>query len=521
MKKQVDTIDAVPSKRIFLSIISDYDLNRSICELVDNAIDNWIKNEQKNNLKVEIVFNLGQQTISITDNSGGLPRADIKFVIGPGQTGNDPSDVVIGIFGVGTKRAVVALAQDIKISTRYGNNATYRVEFDDSWLQDDDWRLPVYEIDNILAGSTNILLQRLRNPITENNINYLKKHLQRTYAKFISGKKIAIFVDAEELRPVIFENWAFPPGHLPQKVEGYLNIEGKKIKINILAGLSRESSPAEGEYGVYFYCNNRLIARAVKSFAVGFTRGIAGLPHPSISLVRVIVELEGAANLMPWNSSKSAINYNNHTFLALREALIQILKHFTSLSRAFEGEWPSKVFKYDSGEIIVTPNFDFPTVKNLNLPPVPRSKYRYEETLEQINKKILNAKPWTRGLLGGVIATDIISNKSFDEKNRVALIVLDSTLEIAFKEYLVNESRHHYTNVQLLSIFSRRHLVIDEIKRYIHLSDTIWGKINHYYDLRCKLVHERASVGISDSQIQEYRSVVHGVLKVMFKLKFE
>jgi hypothetical protein len=31
---------------------------------------------------------------------------------------------------------------------------------------------------------------------------------------------------------------------------------------------------------VYFYCNDRLVARALKSFDVGFMKGYAGLPHP-------------------------------------------------------------------------------------------------------------------------------------------------------------------------------------------------------------------------------------------------
>jgi len=43
MKKEIGIVDAVPSKRLFLSIIADYDLNRSICELIDNAIDIWKK----------------------------------------------------------------------------------------------------------------------------------------------------------------------------------------------------------------------------------------------------------------------------------------------------------------------------------------------------------------------------------------------------------------------------------------------------------------------------------------------
>jgi Histidine kinase-, DNA gyrase B-, and HSP90-like ATPase len=83
-----------------------------------------------------------QQTITVEDNAGGLPKADLRFVVGPGETGTNPTDETIGIFGVGTKRAVVALAQDVKITTRFRK---HQIDFDDNWLKDDDWELPIYE----------------------------------------------------------------------------------------------------------------------------------------------------------------------------------------------------------------------------------------------------------------------------------------------------------------------------------------------------------------------------------------
>jgi hypothetical protein len=43
----------------------------------------------------------------------------------------------------------------------------------------------------------------------------------------------------------------------------------------------------------------------------------------------------------------------------------------------------------------------------------------------------------------------------------------------------------------------------------------------HYYRLRCKLVHERVTVGISDDQIRDFREVVESVLKKLYKLKFD
>lgn len=289
MKKEVDRVNAVPSKRLFLSIIADYDLNRSICELIDNALDIWVKNGKNKPLKIQINLDKDQQTIYISDNAGGVKKEDIRVIVGPGQTTNLATDEVIGIFGVGTKRAVVALAQDIKISTRHGKNKTYRVEFDDSWLQNEDWELPVYEIDEISESTTIIELQKLRIKITDEAISQLKEYLQATYARFLTDNQVTIKLGTDKLQPIRFENWAYPPGYPPHRYFGNLPTEdGKTVKVEVLAGLTMESSPAGGEYGVYFYCNDRLIARGLKNYDVGFTKGLAGGPHPSVSLTRVM-----------------------------------------------------------------------------------------------------------------------------------------------------------------------------------------------------------------------------------------
>jgi hypothetical protein len=128
---------------------------------------------------------------------------------------------------------------------------------------------------------------------------------------------------------------------------------------------------------------------------------------------------------------------------------------------------------------------------------------------------------WVKGLYEGVIAADLISKQHLEQRNRIGLIVLDSTLEIAFKEYLVNESGQAYGNARLLSIFSVRNNVHAEIKKIVTIKNDIWKKIDHYYRLRCQLVHEKVTVGVTDEQFQDYRNVVEGVLKKLFKLKFD
>lgn len=522
MKREVETISAVPSKRIFLSIIADYDLNKSICELIDNVLDIWTKDGRRSSVNISIELNQDQQTICVSDNAGGLKREELSFIVGPGQTSNIKTDETIGIFGVGTKRATVALSQDIKIITRYKKDKTYSVEFDDKWLKSDEWNLPVYEVDEVKEGTTIIELQKLRVKITDEEIYSLKRHLQGTYARFLHNNKLIIRVGHEKIRPIIFDNWAYPPNYPPHEYVGDLQIEdGGTVRVKILAGLTLESSPAGGEYGVYFYCNDRLITSGLKTYDVGFTKGLAGKAHPSVSLTRVVVGLEGEVQSMPWNSSKSGINPNHKVFQSLREWLVQIVKYYASLSRRWQGDWPDKVFQYSKGKVERLKIEKFLSVPKLYLPPLPASKPRYGDLLKKANKKIVQRKPWTKGLYEGVVAVNVISKQRLDEKNRICLILLDSTLEIGFKEFLVYDSGHRYSNRQLMDLFNNRLNVHNEVKRYFNLHDNLWTKIEHYYDLRCKLVHERATVGVTDSQIDDFRKLVEKVLKKLFQLKFE
>lgn len=521
MKTQVGTLSAIPSKRLFLSIIADYDLNRSICELVDNGLDVWVRGGRASTISISVTLDRDQKTIRVEDNAGGLPQSELRYIVGPGQTGSAPTDETIGIFGVGTKRAVVALAQDIKISTRYKAEKTFQVDFDDAWLNDDDWELPLYRVDNIKPGTTVVELQKLRVQLDDAATTQLREHLSATYAKFLSTDSVTIALDGTPLEPIFFDGWSYPPGYEPRHYHGELaTAEGRIVRVDAMAGLSSESSPATGEYGVYFYCNDRLIARALKSFEVGFMRGYAGLPHPKISLTKVLVSLNGDARSMPWNSSKSDINPNHEIFQALHTWLTQVVKDYAALSRIWMGEWPDKVFQYDSGAPIDIAITDFPAVKKSYLPPMPKSRPRFGDLVATVNQKVAKEKPWVRGLYEGVIAADLIAKQPLEQGNRIALIVLDSTLEIAFKEFLVNDSGTYYSDAKLLEVFKTRHSVQTEIKKYVKLSEATWKKIAHFSNLRNKMIHQRATAGINDNEIEDFRGVVEAVLKKLYKLKF-
>lgn len=524
MKTPIAPIDATPSKRLYLSIIADYDVNKAICELIDNALDIWVLSGRTQSLEVEITLDEHQQRVHVSDNAGGIERSNLHFIVAPGYTGNIEYQDIIGMFGVGTKRAVVALAQEVRIKTRKGSE-TYQIEFNDEWIaQSDEWILPAYQVDNIRRGTTQIELTKLRSHISKETIVQLTSHLAATYAKFLRSQNVKLTLNKELLKPITFDNWAYPPSYEPRVYTGTIQTQdGHTVLVNAIGGLMLESSPG-GDYGVYFYCNDRLIASSVTTYEVGFSKGFAGKPHADISLTRVVVFLNGPARLMPWNSSKSDINTSHEVFISLRNWLLQVVKDYASLSRRFsksEGGWPEHVFKYQNGHFTKVKVEDFPSVNTSYLPPLPKSKPRYSRIIEDKNERIAQKKPWTIGLYESIIAVDWVLKQNFQQKNRIALILLDSTLEIAFKEFLLNESAQSYSANRFQQLFSNRTEVQREVARFSSISRTDWAKIDHYYRARNHLIHQKSAAAVGDREIADFRSVVERVLTKLFGLKFQ
>lgn len=525
MKNYIKDIEALPSKRIYLSIIADYHLKTALCELIDNAIDSWIHNGKKAKLNVQIDLDYTRQVIKVTDNCGGIPEEDIGLIVSPGHSKNSAEDMTIGIFGVGSKRAVVALSEEIKIYTRFKNKQGILVEINDTWIKDDStWDLPIYNTTGVPENTTIIELVKLRTPIVKEHEAELINHLGATYSYFLNSKDFELNLNTTKIDPVGFEKWSYPPTYEPKQFNSSIDFGSSgKVEVEIIGGLTKSKEPSGGEYGTYFYCNNRLISRAYKGPEVGYRQAKIGQPHPSISLARAIVKLNGPTQLMPWNSSKSEINTKHPTFKQLEDQITRVLMHYATLSKrwSISGGWDDNVFQYKSGNVSseVVENI---SAEKLYLPPIPRASGRkYAAVIKANNSKIAEEKPWTVGLYETIIAVDEIFQLKLEQKNRIAMLTLDSMLEIAFKEYLVNDSGTAYSASRLEGIMKDRSQVHTEVKRTLTLTHSQWQKIEYYYKLRCELVHKRATVTITDTDLNNFRKIVELVLKKMFGLNFK
>lgn len=520
MKRESRIIDGTPQKRLFWSIISDYSVSTSICELIDNALDIWLRNRKQANLCVEIELDIHNKSLRITDNAGGIPEPELQVLISPGATLNSPDENVIGLFGVGSKRAVVALAQTVKIRTRRGEEKTYQIDIDESWLEDEDWEMPIYEVDEIAPNTTVVDLMRLRFTLDATTQEELKAHLRETYGRFLHNDRFAIKINSDPLEPLLFDTWAYPPSFEPRYYMFEVNTEnGERVGVEIYAGLIRDRDPSADNYGVYFYCNDRLIMKEVKEPAVGYIRGAAGIPHPDASLARVIVGFHGAARLMPWNSTKTAINFNKPVFAALLNILIPTVSDFSSLSRRFKGEWEGQVFRFTTGEIKHLEIGDVEGVRRSFLPPLPRVRKKPIERLKEVNKAVIADKPWVVGLLESLAAQELISRQRLETRNRIALILLDSSFEIALKEYIVHTEGLNLNGKTLEELFKHRDAVIAVVKQKVAFPPVILQRIRHYYLMRNKLVHERATVDVTDGDIANFRDAVGNSLTLLFDVR--
>lgn len=524
-KTDLGAIDGTPEKRMFWSIISDYDLKSGLCELIDNAIDIWLKRGAKGKPpSIDIQLDVERQIISVKDDIGGVKFEDLRLLLAPGGSDNDPDAEMIGIFGVGGKRAGIALGEHVEIRTRYRGDKSLQLDVTTEWLKSSEWELNAYEIPDIEKGTTTVEISKLRKPFVSTEIGDLREHIGQVYWWYIeNGCEISI--NNTEVQSVHFEHWSYPPTHSPRRAEFVVELPGQgKVNVEIVAGLIRDRDPDADNYGAYFYCNNRLIVKELKTRETGYISGLAGVPHPDASLCRGIVKLKGPAKLMPWTSAKNGINNSHVVFEHVRATLVPLISHFSTLSRRLKGDWEKGVFKYQEGEIEPVEQVPSGASLKANLPPLPRAKKASFEKLKADNRKQIDEMPWTLGLVEAMGALEIIERQNLETRNRISLILLDSNFEIALKEFIVHNVElfppQKYPDSRIADIFAKRHLVINEIKAKVAIPDELLAKVRHYYGLRNKLIHERATVDVTDRDIKNYRSVVGKILKILFGLKF-
>lgn len=520
-------IDGTPEKNIFRGMIADYDLRTGLCELIDNALDLWTDGGCVDGFRIDVGLDAGRQVVTVGDNAGGVREQDLRLLVAPGASRERSGADVIGIFGVGGKRAGVALGELVEIRTRHGRGGSFRIDIDSDWLQSEGWEIGYAPTPKIDPGSTVVEISKLRQPFVAEDIERIRGHLAETYGLFIA-RGCTITLNGAPVAARSFDVWSYPPSYPPRTLAFSLRPEGtREMAVAMEAGLIGDRDAEAENYGVYVYCNDRLIVKEMREREVGyFVTGEAGVPHPDASLCRVIVRLRGDAELMPWNSSKSGVNIAHPSFTGLRSNIIALVTYYSKLSRRLRHSWEEDVFSYPSGTAEPVDPEEVAAGARLILPKLPRARrVRYVDAVRQLNAGVMERQPHTIGLVEAMGMVDVLARQRLETRNRAALILLDSNFEIALKEFIVHDHASFpprvYNDTKIKHVFSQRTTVIREVQAKVpRLTADMVTKANHYYGLRNKLIHERTMIPISDREVADYRSLIESVLRILFSLRF-
>jgi len=125
-------------------------------------------------------------------------------------------------------------------------------------------------------------------------------------------------------------------------------------------------------------------------------------------------------------------------------------------------------------------------------------------------------KPWIRGIVENIYASDLIKETTFENKNRIRLILLDTSLEIAFKNYLIYEKKIPVDKDKKLE----RKELIKRAKNNTLFQEEIWTKLDYFYGIRCELYHEHAGKTLMESDINDFHKIVAFIVTTLFSTPY-
>ncbi|MFK0522841.1 ATP-binding protein [Paenibacillus illinoisensis] len=337
-------INAAPTKTFFIDmLIKDIPLIDAIADLVDNSVDAAIniRRNQDNFEGLQVDLKFDENYFEIIDNCGGFDTETAKnYAFRFGRPENAPNiEKSIGRFGVGMKRALFKMGNNIKISSKT-KETYFDMDIDvQKWKEDaENW---IWEFGNLNSNEqegtlgTKIkvgsLYPEVSNVLSKSTFtDALIKEIRLSHEKVIEkGLKITINeIEINHEPSQLYVSDKIKPAYFRTEVEG--------VSVEVVAGISKTGNPREA--GWYIYCNGRLIVFADRSQLTGWGDGHP-MFHPTFAMFRgyVYFDSNDSKNL-PWNTTKNGIDQDSNVYQAIRPHLINMMKPVTNFLKKLKSE---------------------------------------------------------------------------------------------------------------------------------------------------------------------------------------
>ena len=398
-----NTVDAKPVKSFFVEMLTrDIDLVDAILDLLDNCVDGILRQEKNSSVetpykgfKAEIKFD--RDSFSISDNCCGIPwdLHNYAFRMGNAREDRDSDLPMVGVYGIGMKRAIFKIGKQCLISTQSQKDC-YEVQITPEWIAEpDNWDLPVSELpQSDDADGTTIIISELNEGIAgrfdEAKEDFTRELTDkvRTHYAFILDKGFEVEINSERVvaRPtkLIFNKTENVKGR-DTAIRPYIfQAEIDDVKVFLSVGFTRPIPSQEDindeqeekryssiDAGWTIICNDRAVLYCDRTELTGW--GEAGVPryHTQFIAIAGIVEFQSNdAAKLPTTTTKRGIDASSSLYLQVKNRMREGMQMFTNYTNKWKENVRESQDHIKSGSSYALDEIKKESTENLKLNPV-------------------------------------------------------------------------------------------------------------------------------------------------------
>jgi Histidine kinase-, DNA gyrase B-, and HSP90-like ATPase len=342
---------ANPHKRLFISLITrDISLADAVLDLLDNAINSAIQRlnlelskpadyisllERKvKNSTTKISIDFDNSRFEMRDNADGISLEDATervFMFGrpDDQTGDRGNDDTLSVYGIGMKRAIFKIGNNVQIASRHKKSG-FNMDLDvRAWetLPQNTWQIEIEpeEYDKSQPTGTDILITQLFPDISKRISDgsfesELVTKIARTYSYFLE-RVVTVEVNGRSVSP---SELSFGENTSSD------HFEFSDVSCVVKAGIGvpdGKTYTAE-RAGWYVFCNGRAVAFAEKTAMTGWGTMLPTFQPKHRPFLGLVIFTSDDPETLPWTTTKSSINEESavwqHTLRVMQKVGRQI-----------------------------------------------------------------------------------------------------------------------------------------------------------------------------------------------------
>lgn len=350
---------ANPTKAFFVRMITrDLSLEDCILDLIDNSVDGAWSQEGSRPMGLaegadlssyHIEIEASAESFMIRDNCGGMSLSNaVNHAFSFGRSSDtEHDDFSIGVYGIGMKRAVFKLGEDIRVRSTF-QDGDKRVPFAvpinvNQWLGNDapPWDFDLEEDEPLEHNGVEILVKNLT-PGSATSlgspafIQNLRRLIERDYSLHLQrGLRISI-------NGALAKGWSIEllqsEEYIPMRIDLQDEVDGDIVSIEIIGGMAApppesiepdEKDEGDRRFGWYVVCNGRIVLAADKSQLTGWgTEDWPQWHYQYAGFIGIILFTAANAAALPLTTTKRSVDTSSEVYRRARPRMREVTKRW-------------------------------------------------------------------------------------------------------------------------------------------------------------------------------------------------